>query len=350
MFLVIYSFIFLTNVYSQQRSASYYYKLSFKAQGIDKKISILKQALEINQRYAPANSQICALYSIKGEHQTAQMYCEMAAAYGGQNAKYYWQVAQNLYNQGQYSQAIGKAGEALQFAEFYPPLHEVQANSYFVLGRYRAAIEKYTMAINFDSTNPYHLANRAKAFIYEGGSQAYQEAYYDCAKAVKIAPNFSQGYTCRGETHLALAEMMTGQAKEERLNMGLADLQKAIKLDAKSPQAYRLLGYYYLVNEQYDNAKANFLNMLKYDIDNPETHLYMGIYYIEVNEKNKAIISLENAFKTGFENIKQIEDPEDGFGRYYTKLKDELEYQNVISKWKETLKHKKGITAVEIYK
>lgn len=325
---------------SNKRSSVYYYKLSYKVKGSNKIIAALKEAVKINPKYAQAHSRLCAFYSIENEHKTAEMHCQAAARYGGLNSTYYWQVAQNYYNQGKYNLAINKAKEALQFDEFNAKLYAVKADSYLELGSFTKAIEEYTNAINFNSTNPYYYANRALAYIYTGQDQAYQEAYYDYNKAVKINPKFAPGYAGRGETNMALG----------RVSSGIKDLKKAIALDPKSPHPYRILGYYYFENSDYKNAKANFLKMYKYDTNNPETHLYMGIYYIAVKNKEKALISLENAFKTGFENIKQIEDPHDGFGKYFARLANDPRYREIIEKWKEKIHGEKGVVAVEIYK
>ena len=326
--------------YARQAKYKYYYDMSFKAKSTDAKIANLKKSISLNPNFSKSRSRLCAYYSLKKQNKQAEIQCGKALDIDPSNAFYYWQLSLIYHNQQRYADAIATANEGLNIDSVSHRLYSSIADSYMALGRYNQAIEDYTNAITFEKKNPSYYTKRALAYIYAGGDQAYKQAFYDYDNAINIAPNFAEGYQGRGETNLALG----------RISDGINDLKKAVKLNPKLPHAYKVLGYYYFVNKKYTQARDNFIQMLRYDRNNPETHLYMGIYYIETKDIGKALISLENAFKLGFTMVKQLEDPKDGFGKHFLRIKNNEQYKKIINKWEDKIKSKGQVTSVEVYK
>jgi len=103
-----------------------------------------------------------------------------------------------------------------------------KGNSLMSGKNYAAAIDSYTKAIEFDSTNPVYYSNRAAAYSSKGD---HLLAVGDAEKAIEVDPSYVKAYHRLGHAHYSLGDFKEAAASFKRgLNIepGNASLTSAL--------------------------------------------------------------------------------------------------------------------------
>lgn len=99
--------------------------------------------------------------------------------------------------------------------------HKNTGNDFMRMDKFQEAIDSYTKAISFDSTNPVYYSNRAAAY---SKANLHDNAIGDCDKALAIDSNYSKAYGRKG---LALSS-------QNRFNEAVENYRKALELDPEN--------------------------------------------------------------------------------------------------------------------
>ncbi|MBW4555263.1 MAG: tetratricopeptide repeat protein [Trichormus sp. ATA11-4-KO1] len=131
-------------------------------------------------------------------------------------------------------------------------------------GKYQAAVDDFTQAIELDPQNALAYNKRGNAFYQLGN---YQQAQADSSKAISLNPQNANAYYDRG---FSLYEL--GKYKE-----AIADYTKAIELNAKNAYAYYGRGLARVQMKDNKGANADFSTAIRLQPDYTEAYLQRGI-------------------------------------------------------------------------
>jgi adenylate cyclase len=176
------------------------------------------------------------------------------------------------------------------------PIENIEAYTLYLKGLHywnkvtpadaRKAIECFEQAVALEPQYAQSYAMIAEAHGYLGatGQMLPQKAFeivHRCAdKALQINPAIAEGYSAKAGAYL-FYEWNWKKAYEA--------LQKAIQLNPAVTSAYRLLGYYYIVTGQREEAVKIMEEAVKHDPLSPFVNQYLGNIYVFAERYDDAI-------------------------------------------------------------
>jgi tetratricopeptide (TPR) repeat protein len=133
--------------------------------------------------------------------------------------------------------------------------------------------------------------------LYKQGLENYQTGDYKAAlnkftQAINIDPNYAPAYNKRGDSFYRLGDY----------NKSQKDSSNAILLNPKDANAYYDRGFILYSNGNYNGAMADFKEALKLDQNNADAYYGMGLARTKINQKQLALDDLNKAIslKTDF--------------------------------------------------
>ena len=227
---------------------------------------------------------------LKIEHQTASPSSLISPTIGAnnasvQNAEFYFQQGQALYDKGNYAEAIKAYTKAIELNPNHGEAYRRRGVCKVNLKNYEAAIPDYTKAIEINPKNSKAYNGRGTARHkglkdYAGAMSdlnmaleldpAYSSAYYnrgilktdmkdftgagnDCEASIATNRKYSPGYICLGRINYELKDF----------HNAIQMFTKAIELDPKSEWAYYGRGQSYKETGDAVNAAKNFQKTLE---------------------------------------------------------------------------------------
>ncbi len=147
--------------------------------------------------------------------------------------------------------------------------------------------------------------NLAEAYVLLGGICLQRNDMEGCLRfnrqAVKVRAGFAEGY---GNIGFVLLQLVTGEdpkEDEEKIDLAIKNLRKAIVHNAKFVQAFTTLGTAYFMKGLVDEGiKAN-LEALNVEPKFPIAHNNLAVGYLEKQDYEKAILHCDKAEALGFE-------------------------------------------------
>jgi tetratricopeptide (TPR) repeat protein len=113
------------------------------------------------------------------------------------------------------------------------------------------------------------------------------EAEKEFKRAIELKPSDAQAHLLYG---IHLTEM-------RRFEEGIAEVEKAQKLDPVSPFVNGYINIVFYFAHRYDDAIQRLLPMLDIDPNYHETHAFLGLAYEQKGELTKAIAEMERAYE-----------------------------------------------------
>jgi tetratricopeptide (TPR) repeat protein len=166
---------------------------------------------------------------------------------------------------------------------FQPPKHVSNAQqlyqqgvSKYEVGKFQAAVEDFTQAIELYPQNALAYNRRGDAFYRLGD---YQKAQADSSQAILLNPQDANAYYDRG---FSLYEL--GKYKE-----AIADYTQAIKLDSKNPYSYYGRGLTWMKLKDNKGAIGDFSKAIALKPDYIEAYLQRGILRRRLKLRQAAI-------------------------------------------------------------
>jgi len=92
-----------------------------------------------------------------------------------------------------------------------------------------------------------------------------------------------------GDVASAYNERGIAYAMQEKFDLALADFNRSIELDPKSPNGYYNRALVYGRTEKYEKSIADCTKTLELDPDHPEVHSIRAVGYEKLNKKDLAI-------------------------------------------------------------
>ncbi|KAL4743017.1 hypothetical protein BDV11DRAFT_179364 [Aspergillus similis] len=107
---------------------------------------------------------------------------------------------------------------------------KAEGNKAFAAKDYPTAIEKFTQAIELDSSNHVLYSNRSAVYAAQ---QEFEKALADAEKAVEIKPDWSKGHQRKGAAYRGIGDLLAAHdAYEEALKLEPGNTQAQSGLDA----------------------------------------------------------------------------------------------------------------------
>ncbi len=167
------------------------------------------------------------------------------------------------------------------------PTNNVEAYTLYLKGMHywnkitpadgRKAIECFEQAIQAEPAYAQAYAMAAAGHAYLGATgqmkpdRAFEIVHRYSDKAIKLDPNIAEGYIAKASAYIFY---------DWKWNLADEYLQKAISLNPGSMEAYRQLGFYYILTGNKEKAAAVLEHALKIDPLSPMINLYLGEAYV----------------------------------------------------------------------
>jgi tetratricopeptide (TPR) repeat protein len=150
-----------------------------------------------------------------------------------------------------YDEAIEDFSRAIAFDPRNPDLYVARGGAYLEGGNAASAIKDLTTAIELAPRNV--AAYVARGFAY-AKAEAYDDALNDFARAIEFEPRTPKAFAYRGWTY-----------RQQRPELALKDVERALKLDAASAEAYWARGEIHEAQGRGTLAVADFEKALALD-------------------------------------------------------------------------------------
>lgn len=145
----------------------------------------------------------------------------------------------------------------------------------------------------------------AEAYVLLGGICLQRNDLEGCLRynkyATKARAGFAEGYANIGFVLLQLIDGKNEKEDEEKLDLAIKNLRKAIIHNAKFVQAYTTLGNAYLMKGLLDEAIQANMEAIKVQPEFPIAHNNLAVVYLQKGEYALAIEHCDKAEKLGFE-------------------------------------------------
>jgi tetratricopeptide (TPR) repeat protein len=233
----------------------------FESNKIDKVISNLSRAIELNSKF------------------------DLAYLYRGITYR----------KTGEYFKAINDFAKYIEFNSQDAGAYNIRGLTYSDLGKYIEAISDYNKAIELVPKYVLAYNNRANAYTH---LEQYDQAISDCNIAIELDPNLPDAYYNRGNIYYELNQYIKA----------LSDYNKAIELNPKVTQMYYNRGILYDDLGQYHKAISDFNEAIKNDPNFAVAYSYRGSAYAELGKFEEAKKDLLKAVEIDPELKDEIKD------------------------------------------
>ena len=159
----------------------------------------------------------------------------------------------------------------------------------------------------------------AEAYVLLGGLCLQRNDLEGCLRynkyAVKARAGFAEGY---GNIGFVLLQQCTGEdtkADQEKIDMAIKNLKKAIIHNSKFVQAFTTLGTAYLMKGLVNEAIEAELEAIKIHPDFPIAHSNLVIAYLEKKDYEKARLHCNKAEELGYEISKELKEELDSLSK-----------------------------------
>jgi tetratricopeptide (TPR) repeat protein len=123
-----------------------------------------------------------------------------------------------------HNEAVEDFSRAIAFDARNAELYVLRGNAYLAAGNFTAAVKDLTTAIELNARHALAYASRGLAYAK---AAAYNEALNDFARAVELEPRAVKAFAYRAWTY-----------RQQQPELALKDVERALKLDANSAEAY----------------------------------------------------------------------------------------------------------------
>ena len=188
----------------------------------------------------------------------------------------------------QYNEAYEAASTSLQLATEnqpnFEPAFRAKSEVLYYLNRLEEALVAIERAIALQPQNA-NLHGLRGLFLSD--MKEYSEAEAAYTKAIKIVPR-AAFFNNRGQFYF----------EQEKLDLALSDLDRAIKINSELAMAYNNRGNVYSKQERLDLALANYERTVEIDPEYAEAYYNRGrLYYIHRRKLDLALANYERAIE-----------------------------------------------------
>ena len=167
-----------------------------------------------------------------------------------------------------------------------------QANQLYEAGEYNDAIAAASRAIQLSPDNPMGYLARGNAYR---GNKDYDRAIADFDAAIAIAPTFGNAEMASLATFGAYQGRASTYLQKQQPHRAITDYSVAIALDPDNPEPHLWRAIAYHDIGDYDSAIADFDAAIALNPDDAEFYRMKGVALREKGEYERAIANLEKA-------------------------------------------------------
>lgn len=235
-------------------------------------------------------------------------------------AEAYYVRATISRDEGRYVEALADFDKAIKQNKYNAKYYNTRGMLYFRLKDGNAAVADFTRAINEKKEYAMPYFNRAmayKRFPYSVSNDEnldpflkipmqHEKMLADLSSAIKYKPNFDEAYVERGlmyATDMRNKDMNPDAETLNRLKLGLADFEQAVKYNPKNARAYNGRA---MCNERLDKKELALADYTKaIELDPTLETAYMGrmAIYCEMGKKELSIADEKKIKELGFSAI-----------------------------------------------
>lgn len=184
-----------------------------------------------------------------------------------------------LIKQEKFLHGIGKFDEALKVIPDEPHALQGRGEALMKLDLYEPAMKDFDTILVKEPKHKGALFNRAIALVHLG---RYQEGLKDMDKLVELDPGQNVIYNNRAWFRLNDFE------NPDSLKLAMQDIEKSISLEKRYPAAYDTRGTIYLIQGDYDKAKADFEKCASIKDTSSAANFHLAIIAMVKGNKDEA--------------------------------------------------------------
>ncbi|HEY9746903.1 MAG TPA: tetratricopeptide repeat protein [Oculatellaceae cyanobacterium] len=176
------------------------------------------------------------------------------------------------------------------------------ADGYLQTGKYQAAEAKYTRMLK---ANPKNAAARASLSMAQAELFKLDAAEKNANQVLAQNPKNAMAHLAKGivyRNRTASLDMTYRSQRDSLLAQSLNELQQAVRLNPKSPEAYNQLGTTYRFMGRYEEAREAFAKALSLDPRYAEAYLNQGIMQLTMGDLAGAKAQFSSAIRLNSKN------------------------------------------------
>lgn len=147
------------------------------------------------------------------------------------------------------------------------------------------------------SVEAYDLFLRGQSFYARSTEEDNAHARRLFLRAIEIDPAFARAHAALALTHTEAFRYGWGADPARSIRQAGARAQQAVALDDSIPQTLWALGYFHVVNRQYDEGAAAAGRAIALDPNNADAHLTLAFARVYQNRPQEAIALVRKAMR-----------------------------------------------------
>ena len=313
----------------------------------EKAISTFKETINIDPVYTDAHCGLGRAYLVQNDLDRAETAAKTALRFAENNhsdsqklldAIKHYRSGCNFLNNSEWNMAIAKFQESTNLEPIFTEAHCGLSRAYFEIRNLAAAknAAEKALRLRYEYPPAQKLLADIKMRYYSNGKtyfnrEEYDQAIFECQKAVEIDQNFKGAHRLIGEAYLKLRDLEKAEkSARDALNIdqnyelanellekikqkhkedgdsyqnrdayaeALRSYQQAIRIDKKYKEAYKGCGFVYWNMQEYSEAITAYRQAINIDDRYRPAHNNLGIVYLEIGEYDNAVNSLKRAIE-----------------------------------------------------
>ncbi len=237
---------------------------------------------------------------------------------------YYWvnpdELGKAYYAAGNYALALRAFQRVAQLAPDKAAGYENSGDVYMQEGKFGQAVPSLTRALQL-SPSFQQYSNLGIAYFY---TKRYADAVKEFEHALALSPNQEDVVG-----NLAEAYLFSGQKDkaQQTFNHAISLAYKDLQVNPRDADTMADLAMYWANEEQPTQAMETIQNSLSIDPENPQSLYNKAVIESLAGQPQKALQSLDAAFKKGFPPLQAVSDPE------LSSLQNRPDFQQLVSRF-----------------
>jgi len=233
------------------------------------------KAIDMEPDYIDAYLQRARLYKKQGKFEEAANDYERAITFDEKEEELFYLAAQARFSLAQYDSAVSLIDKSLELEEKYLEAYQLKTDILIAQEDYIGALKSAQLALDLRKNEETLLA---RGLVYEL-QRKYQEAYVDFDDAISKGKDYLPAYVAMARVCIPL------EKSEEALEYA----NKAVKINPKSPAAYKVRSAVYADVLQYADAINDISRNILIEPENTEWYMARGKYYLDFAQYQNAI-------------------------------------------------------------
>jgi len=200
--------------------------------------------------------------------------------------------------------------------DFNKKLLLLLGNNYYLQGKYNIATKIYKVYTNLYQDDINGFFNLALSYLKQDNEEEFLKALLEC-------------YRLNNKFIPALFNIAEYYFNKKEFNNALKYYKELSDIEKDNSEVYYKISLIQFNKEEFEDSKINILQAIKLNDKNSNYHILLAKIYAKVyKDKKNTLLSIENAFKNGFNDLSYLNSQVE-----FSILKEFPEYLELLKKY-----------------